>query len=151
MTYTYQKNAAGDFVCGKCGVTKKRQNTMHYHMKSHEDNLPFQCQHCNKQFVQAISLKVHIDAMHTREEKKMLACPCCDFRTMTKANRLIHFIRHHTTEEEMSAVLDEKDGKYNCKVCKKVCNSNTAYQYHVTSCIKIDDETRRNHLAAIMA
>ena len=151
MPYSYQKNAAGEFVCPTCGVTKKRQNTMHYHMKKHETKLPFECTHCKKQFLQAISLKVHIDSMHARDEKKMLSCPCCEFRTLTKANRIIHFIRHHCTDEERAASLEEKDNKYTCKVCDKVCNSNTAFQYHVAGCIKISDPVRKEALELISA
>jgi hypothetical protein len=149
MGYTYQKNAAGEFVCEKCGVTKKRQNTMHYHMKKHEDKLPYECKHCKKQFLQAASLQIHINAMHTREEKKMLSCPCCEFSTMTKANRIIHFIRHHCTDEEKAAACEEKDGKYICKGCNKTCNSNTAFQYHVAGCIKINDPQRLEALQSI--
>jgi DNA-directed RNA polymerase subunit RPC12/RpoP len=152
MPYTYQKNEAGEFVCPVCKVTKARQNTMHYHMKKHESSLPFKCQHCSKEFLQATSLKIHVEAMHTREEKKMLSCPCCPFRTLTKANRIIHFMRHHCTEEEHATILEELDGgKYHCKACNKTLNSNTAYQYHAASCIQIQDATRSNALKQICA
>ena len=48
MPFTYQKNEDGNFVCPDCGVIKKRQNSMHYHMKKHLDELDHICKICKK-------------------------------------------------------------------------------------------------------
>jgi hypothetical protein len=136
MTYTYQKNAAGEFVCGICQATKKNQNTMHYHLKAHEGHLPFECPTCKKEFLHAQTLAVHIAARHSKEAAG-LKCPLCPHKTLTKANRIIHFMRKHCTEE--IAALKVSD--HTCPKCTKVCNSSTAFIYHLsTGCLEIGEE-----------
>jgi DNA-directed RNA polymerase subunit RPC12/RpoP len=133
MTYTYQKNAAGLFVCGICQATKKNQNTMHYHLKAHEGHLPFECSICKKEFLHSQSLAVHVAARHSQEAAG-LKCPLCPHKTLTKANRIIHFIRKHCTEE----ITPLKATNYCCSTCSKVSKSNTAFLYHLsTGCLEL--------------
>jgi len=134
MPFIYQKNEAGDFVCPTCGITKKNQNTMHYHMKAHEGNLPFVCTTCKKGFLQSQSLHVHMLTVHSNGQKD-LKCPCCPFKTTTKANRVIHYVRKHC-QDILEKALTIREGVYCCNHCKKECNSNTAFHYHVATCLK---------------
>jgi DNA-directed RNA polymerase subunit RPC12/RpoP len=127
MPYVYQKNAEDLFVCNICQITKKNQNTMHYHMKKHEGHLPYTCGTCKKEFLHAQTLALHISARHSNKETSHLICPCCPYNTLTKANRLIHFIRIHCEEE----VKQFSKNGLTCSTCQKVCNSNTAYLYHI--------------------
>ena len=136
MTYAYQKNAEGMFVCSICQAVKKNQNTMHYHMKNHEGHLPFECKICKKEFLHSQTLALHISARHSKEEAANLKCPCCSYKTLTRANRIIHFIRKHC-EEELK--LFSNSG-LTCPTCKKECNSQTAFLYHIAnSCIKLPE------------
>ena len=151
MGFTYTKNAAGEFVCPHCGVTKKNQNTMHYHLKKHDNNLPHECNYCHKKFLQAQTLANHIAARHETEERAALSCPCCDFKTQTRANRIIHFVRKHCQEELVNAYTVSEAGQYTCKACNKVSNSSTAFHYHVASCLTLKDEARAGHLAVLLA
>ena len=64
MPITYHKNSDGDFVCPHCGVIKKRQNSMHYHMKKHMDDLQHVCKLCKKGFLQKQTLDLHIRSKH---------------------------------------------------------------------------------------
>jgi KRAB domain-containing zinc finger protein len=147
MTYTYQKNEAGEFVCSICKAVKKNKNTMHYHMKNHEGHLPFECTICKKEFLQSQTLAVHMAAKHSKEEAAALKCPCCPYKTLTKANRVIHYIRKHCVEEmELVATA-----VHTCPTCKKVCNSSTAFLYHMaTSCIKLGTTEKQEQLAALL-
>jgi hypothetical protein len=146
MPYTYQKNAAGLYVCEHCGITKERQNTMHYHLKKHEGHLPFQCTHCNKEFLQASTLALHIAARHpnatptastaTDAPPPSFGCPCCNHTTLTKANAVLHYLRTHCAEEVKSFQGIGNDAithSLTCAACEKVCKSATAYLYHVAS------------------
>lgn len=142
MPYNYQKNAAGLYVCEHCGVTKERQNTMHYHLKKHEGHLPFQCTHCKKEFLQASTLALHIAARHpnvastastaTDAPPPSFGCPCCNHTTLTKANAVLHYLRTHC-KEEVKAFQGKHTHALTCGACKKVCNSATAYLYHIAS------------------
>jgi hypothetical protein len=134
MPYTYQKDTEGNYVCTICQEVKKNQNTMHYHMKNHEGHLPFQCKTCKKEFLHSQTLALHIAARHSKEQAAHLKCPCCPYKTLTRANRIIHFMRKHCEEE----LKQFSTGGLTCPTCNKVCNSNTAFLYHVaTSCIEL--------------
>lgn len=151
MTYTYKKNSDGHYVCPNCGVTKERQNTMHYHMKTHEGRLPYECNFCSKQFLQAYTLEIHKKTQHEREQNELNVCPIesCSYKgTVTKSNLLIHFVRKHCSNEA-DALLSVNNGIYHCTQCKKEMKSSTAFYYHVSSCIRIDDETRLKQFNAI--
>ena len=146
MTYEYQKNAAGEFVCGICNAVKKNQNTMHYHIKSHAGKYPFSCKICKKGFLQNQSLLVHTQAMHSTDNPT-LKCPCCPFETLTKSNRIIHYVRKHCSEEIQKALRMNGD-QFQCGHCEKEMKSSTAFHYHVAGCIQLGE--RQAELVGIM-
>jgi hypothetical protein len=140
----YTKNDAGDFVCQSCGIVHKNQNTMHYHMKRHEDKLDFECNICFKEFIQKRSLELHMLARHAPEnavdskesvDKYKCVVEGCSFRSLTKGNRRSHCMRKHF-KEETDALLEEHNG---CRVCKKEFPSSSAFYYHSINCIKTDN------------
>jgi DNA-directed RNA polymerase subunit RPC12/RpoP len=146
MTYTYQKNANGEFVCHICQAVKKNQNTMHYHLKNHEGHLPFECPTCKKEFLHSQTLAVHVAARHSKQEAAALKCPACPYKTLTKANRVIHFMRKHCHTD----VAALKATGTTCPTCSKVCNSSTAFLYHLsTGCITLSEE-RQGQLDCIL-
>ena len=141
MTYTYTKNAAGLYVCPHCNVTKERQNTRHYHLKTHETRLPFECNFCKKGFLHASTLELHKRAQHSKETGKLMKCNVqgCAFKgTLTKANVIIHFVRKHCGTEVQDA-LETSNDMYKCKICSKGMNSLTAFHYHAANCISVKD------------
>jgi len=147
MPYTYQKNQAGEFVCGICAAVKKNQNTMHYHMKRHEGHLPFECPTCNKEFMHAQTLALHVAARHSEQEAASLKCPSCPYKTLTKANRIIHFMRKHCAE----AVAKVATTGNTCPECKKELNSSTAFLYHfATNHSRVLGEQHHEILADIL-
>jgi len=153
MTYIYTKNAEGLFVCPHCNVTKKNQNTMHYHLKKHETRLPHECSFCKKGFLHASTLELHKRAQHSKENEKLMKCnmPGCDFKgTLTKANLLIHFVRRHCGDEAQAA-LDLSDAGHGCKLCGKNMKSLTAYHYHAMSCIQIQEIATGERLKELQA
>lgn len=140
----YTRNSEGCFVCPYCNEVKRKQNTMHYHIRrEHEQDLPFQCKQCDNQpkFLQKSSYLHHLATSHkenphpSENEKNQYAtimfnCPSCEHSTHTKANTIIHFARSHCPWIP-SYVKNEP-----CKGCKKVFQSSSAYLYHATSCLK---------------
>lgn len=146
MCSKYIKNDNGDFVCPSCDVVKKKQNTMYYHMKKHEGKLQFECDICKKEFVQRSSLEAHKISRHKHIQKEdMYDCPFgdCEFESLTKSNRRIHCMRKHF-KDETDVILDNTT----CKECKVVFKSLTAFYYHASDCIKID-ESRKTILDSV--
>jgi len=134
MTYTYQKNNNGEYVCHICQAVKKNQNTMHYHLKRHEGHLPFECSTCKKEFLHAQTLAIHMAARHSDHDAATLKCPLCPHKTLTKANRIIHFMRIHCATE----IADLKATDHTCPRCSKACNSSTSFIYHLSSgCLEL--------------
>lgn len=126
---------------------------MHYHMKSHEGRLPFECNFCSKQFLQAYTLEIHKKAQHDKEESRLLKCPvdnCCFKGTVTKSNLLIHFVRKHC-HDEVEGILTMKDGLYQCKQCNRELKSSTAFYYHAISCITVQNTVVLAQLKGIRA
>jgi hypothetical protein len=144
MVFEYQKNTDGLFVCPHCNTTKKNQNTMHYHLKKHEGTLPHSCKHCTKKFLHKNMLDLHISARHpdTTKSTHTFKCPYqnCEYKSLTKANRLIHFMRLHYPEANKLLTISEsesdteRENTISCKKCSKEFNSTTSFYYHIDRC-----------------
>lgn len=146
MTITYTKNADGNFVCPHCNAVKNRQNSMHYHMKKHMEELNHTCKICKKGFLQKQTLDLHMRAKHSdkaKEEEKKFKCPFddCEFAALTKGNCLIHCLRVHC-QEEIKPIMDvHNDTKtIGCKTCEKDFPSSCGFYYHVKQCMELNKE-----------
>ena len=154
MVYEYQKNADGHYVCNHCNVVKVRQNTMHYHLKTHADKLPFECSICKKAFLHASTLELHKKAQHETEIQKLFKCPVvnCPFEgTLTKSNLIIHYVRKHCKVEAAKSLAKQESGAYKCVHCDKESKSLTAFHYHIINCITIADPARNAQFNALKA
>lgn len=152
---SYKRDENGNLMCDKCEFRPKptakyphgNPGTLHYHMKSkHEGDLAHVCQHCQRGFLHKLTLDTHIAARHLQEDQKKnveyFTCPVenCDFKSLTKANRRIHFLRKHCQEvvaKYMQSVNGEKDSqdKYSCNCCSEIFKSSTAFHYHIGKCL----------------
>lgn len=154
MTIKYTKNEAGEFVCPDCGVIKKRQNSMHYHMKKHMEELNYVCKACNKGFLQKQTLDLHLRSKHPellkQEEEKELGrkfhCPFddCEFKALTKGNCIIHCLRVHF-QEEIREIMDVRmDTKtIVCMECDKEFHSSCSFYYHCKDCMIFDESDEK--------
>lgn len=135
----YIRNEHGLFVCPTCGVTKKNQSTMHYHMKTHEEVMEFKCKTCHKEFIHAQALKIHMEARHAKA-KKGVACPVhdCPFESASKGNCRTHFLRIHCAKETAELLdRDMKTGDIHCTGCGGEFSSLSAFYYHSVMCIDL--------------
>jgi hypothetical protein len=150
MTIKYIKNADGHYVCPDCGVVKKNQNTMHYHMKKHMDELNHVCGVCHKGFLQKQTLELHLRSKHPElkeEEEKKFCCPMedCDFKALTKGNCIIHCLRVHFREEMEEMMEAHADTKtITCNDCEKEFNSSCSFYYHCKECMILDKDDERH-------
>jgi len=134
----YKQNEDGDYVCIHCGIIKKRQNTMMYHQRSHENPNLFPCLYCPKGFLNKQALNIHLQAKHLKEKEK-IKCPFdCEFTSLTKGNCLIHILRIHF-HDEIQSIMD----KHDCKKCEKHFDSHTSFLYHCKDCILFDKEEEK--------
>jgi uncharacterized C2H2 Zn-finger protein len=147
MPMKYTKNDNGEFVCPQCDTTTKNQNTMHYHMKRHMNDLKFECKHCDKVFLQKQSLTVHMRFKHADELKESTAFQCpfdCEFTSPVKGNCLIHIIRVHFQEELRDIMIQQPETKtVLCSGCDEEFKSNSAFIYHSKRCLHVEDTEKK--------
>lgn len=155
---TYIRNEAGLYVCPECGITKDKQNTMHYHMKTHLGVLPNTCQFCKKSFLQKQQLDTHLTTnagkgAHPEIDKTkvtMFECPFddCEFTSANKGNCRTHCMRIHMAKET-AAILERSETKeISCKECSKTFMSLGRFYYHSLECLRLKPADTRRHLLA---
>lgn len=158
MTLKYIKNEDGHFVCPDCGVIKKNQNTMHYHMKKHEEQLSHVCKVCKKGFLQKQTLELHMRSKHpdilkdTSTDDKKFKCPFdnCEFSALTKGNCIIHCLRVHFQEEIKNMLSVNTENKYCCNECNQEFNSSCSFYYHCKSCINFGKSNKFEKIREII-
>ena len=147
MTLKYIKNEDGNFVCPDCGVIKKNQNTMFYHMKKHEEQLTHVCKACKKGFLQKQTLDLHMRSKHpelikdTANSEKKFKCPFddCEFSALTRGNCVIHCLRLHFQDEINNLMVKDNETKIICcNECQKEFSSSCAFYYHCKGCMNFD-------------
>jgi len=154
MLFTYFKNDAGQFVCPDCGAIKNRQNSMHYHMKKHQEELNHICKCCKKGFLQKQTLDLHIRSKHpemlqVEQQIKKFKCPMenCNFTALTKGNCVIHCLRIHFQEEMKEVMNVHNDTKtITCNECATEFNNSCGFYYHCKDCVvfnKEDDKVQK--------
>lgn len=143
MPFKYITNDNGQYVCPICSAVKEKMNTMHYHLKNHDNNYPFECNKCKYKCMQKKSLENHILTQHSSDTEKCKPFKCvfpnCSFESFTKGNRKIHCSRKHF-KEEIDKIRNEENS---CDVCKKTFKSNEAFDYHVLNCISVSSEKKK--------
>jgi len=87
-------------------------------------------------------MEAHVRAKHSSEEnRKVVECPCdtCKFKSLTKSNCRIHYVRQHC-KDLIDPILEDKA---HCSTCQKTFASPSAFYYHVVSCIAFDEGDER--------
>jgi hypothetical protein len=147
MTLTYIKDEDGNFVCPDCGIKKKNQSTMHYHMRQHKEETNHMCKICKKGFLQKQNLDLHIRSKHPElleqlsDNNKKFRCPFddCKFTALTKGNCIIHCLRVHFQDEINEMMIKDEETKIICcNECDKEFTSSCAFYYHCKNCMTFD-------------
>ena len=139
----YIKNDKGEFVCPQCNIVKKRQNSMHYHMKKHLEELDHVCKVCKKGFLQKQTLDLHMRSKHPeleKEEANRFGCPFedCTFSALTKGNCIIHCLRVHYQEELKEKMQQDPETKViTCTDCDTEFSSSCGFYYHCKKCMDV--------------
>jgi hypothetical protein len=140
MTIKYVRNEEGHFVCQICNDVKKHQNSMHYHMKKHMEDLDYVCKVCKKGFLQKQTLEAHVKSKHPEMDNNNFRYKCsfdnCKSTAQTKGNCMIHMVRIHF-QVEVNEILgnNENVGTICCNKCMKTFNSGCSFYYHAKDCL----------------
>lgn len=148
-TLTYKRDAEGHYICEKCGyrTPSTHQSTMHYHMKKHTKDFPYECLICKCGFAQKQTLLNHMKARHPeqlKEKENMFKCPFkdCAFQSITKGNCLIHVARRHfshAVENHLETTTVGIKKTHHCICCTKDFKSPSAFYYHILKCLMTFD------------
>jgi hypothetical protein len=147
----YKRDDKGHLICERCGFKPKatarhpngNPSTMHYHMKKHTNDFPYECPICKTGFPQKMNLQNHMKARHpneTKEKDNMFKCPVenCSFQSITKGNCLIHCARRHfnqVVDDHIQSVTNNGKKTFHCTCCTKDFKSGTAFYYHILKCL----------------
>jgi hypothetical protein len=154
----YIKNDRGEYVCPDCGITKKKQNTMHYHMKKHAEVSSNVCKFCKKGFLHKQSLDLHLKHQAGRGEHPATSsddlpeyeCPfeSCTFNASSKGNCRTHCMRVHLATE-VNKILERGSAKeISCKNCLKDFDSLGIFYYHSIGCVSLEMTDPRHAILA---
>ncbi len=154
-TFSYKRDESGHLFCDRCGFrpksTERHPNgnvsTMHYHMKKHVNDFPYECTICKTGFPQKQNLLNHMKARHPdrlKQRENMHKCPMegCQFESITKGNCLIHCARRHFSElvdSHLELIAENEKKLYHCDCCVKNFKSPTAFYYHILKCLTTAD------------
>lgn len=102
-----------------CNTTVKFKRNLYTHLKTHhsKDKPRFECNFCDKTYLNKSSLRDHVDIDHFG---KRINCEMCDFQAKKTSHLKSHMMRHH--ERIM-----------NCKLCPYSSNNKMHFKAHVSS------------------
>lgn len=140
--FHYERNENGLFVCPFKGcqyALQRLMQTMHYHLRKHQENLPHVCNKCKKGFLHKKTLELHMIAQHNKKKpptEELFHCPIpgCSFNSLTKGNCRIHMVRIHM-KAKVAEYLDRTDTLWKCKGCNVEFKNSTGFYYHVAECL----------------
>jgi hypothetical protein len=165
-TLVYKRDANGHLLCERCGFKPKstprhpngNPSTMHYHMKKHTNDFPYECSICKSGFPQKQNLLNHMKARHpndSKEKDNMFKCPIdgCNFQSVTKGNCLIHCARRHfanVVDDHIQTITENNERLSHCSCCNKNFKSGTAFYYHILKCLSTFDRIDTNEIETLL-
>uniref|UniRef100_A0A8C2HGC3 Si:ch211-154o6.2 n=1 Tax=Cyprinus carpio TaxID=7962 RepID=A0A8C2HGC3_CYPCA len=96
----HQRIHTGDrpYKCAHPGCEKSftQLSNLQSHRRQHNKDKPYKCHHCNRGYVDAASLEVHLST-HTVKHDKLYSCGLCN-RTYTSETYLMKHMRKHAPD-----------------------------------------------------
>ena len=140
MEYLYD-SVKDEYTCPDCGIVKKKQNTMHYHMKRCQGLLDFACTVCQQEFIQKHALDTHMRLRHAEPSATDNAFECpfedCPFTSPSKGNCRTHCMRKHLLKEVTELIEPAENKAVKCKNCLITFASKPHFYYHSIGCVKL--------------
>ncbi|XP_077384317.1 zinc finger protein 384b isoform X2 [Festucalex cinctus] len=91
------------YRCNHIGCEKSftQLSNLQSHRRQHNKDKPYKCSHCNKGYVDAANLEVHMSTKHTVRHARIYSCGLCH-RTYTSETYLVKHMGKHG-QEQLSA------------------------------------------------
>jgi hypothetical protein len=131
IKHNWVANSDGLYECPYCDKKGKRTTISEHVSQKHVEEtgrqeLPFQCDHCDKKYQASTHLRNHIRDFH---KNVRVQCPECDYSAKNKYALYSHYsVKHMSICTETTPSGEEK-----CTCCSKIM-SKMASKYHVATC-----------------
>ena len=119
----------GSFKCSHCDYCGNKESDLRAHIQRvHSISQCHQCDICDKQFKNLLTLKSHIRLIH-EVSNKSFKCDKCEYTSKSKQN----FEQHQITHENRT---------YQCDKCEYQCRSEKSIKEHKRSHLPIDKQLK---------
>eukprot|EP00730_Choanoeca_flexa_P015357 TRINITY_DN7039_c0_g1_i1.p1 TRINITY_DN7039_c0_g1~~TRINITY_DN7039_c0_g1_i1.p1 ORF type:complete len:327 (+),score=51.90 TRINITY_DN7039_c0_g1_i1:262-1242(+) len=105
--------------CHLCPKSFQNERQLQRHLKSHAEQLPFSCDHCEKRFHRRDGLRQHVLATHPQDGKPQFPCRLCSRAFRHRASLLRHVKRSHPDEHASGIVKDARGHRHKAMSPKK--------------------------------
>lgn len=114
----------GPLLCKHCSAKFRTERELDKHLESeHPDRAPYRCPHCESTFFKADLAAVHeYKCPVARQQRQMVACQLCDFKTSEASN-----LCQHIQETHSEKVI------YTCEPCGHLSLDFGLHQEHLKS------------------
>ncbi len=122
----HTKSDHGKILCLCCDFLTADQMQMRFHIRTHPELLPIQCDICQTFRTDTlIALEIHKNQQHkvAKTDEGFYVCEKCDFKTDNKSDLVKH-----------SKLLHGIVRTFRCQSCNEVFHSKGSFRYHKSKC-----------------
>lgn len=140
----YVKPTLEELTCKICNKVTINRKFLSRHMDSHNEDEPYNCEHCDQKFKREKSRLLHIVLNHPEVEhdstRQVFECPFCKQRFFK--SRYSEHLRKHTGERPTQCAYCLNSYVSNKKICEHLRYTCRKAEQHFTENADEDDENK---------